>query len=199
MWAGENYFDTPFWIFGVYFCIKVGGEMAKGKYEKWSEPDGLLCLEAWARDGCTDETISKKMGVAKSTLNEWKLKFSAISDALKRGKEPVDIEVENALLKKATGFFQKITKVHKVKTVKMKDGMRLETEELIEKEEDVYFPPETVAQIFWLKNRKPDQWREKREPSNENNNETINENLLSLVKILQSPQPPHEIKVDANE
>ena len=157
--------------------------IAKGKYEKWIEPDGLLCLEAWARDGCTDETISKKMGVAKSTLNEWKLKFSAISDALKRGKEPVDIEVENALLKKATGFFQKITKVHKVKTVKMKDGMRLETEELVEKEEDVYFPPETVAQIYWLKNRKPKQWRDKQEVELSSNTEKLDSILKAVEDI----------------
>ena len=137
--------------------------IAKGKYEKWLEPDGLLCLEAWARDGCTDETIAEKLGIATGTLYEWKNRYPKINESLKRGKEPVDIEVENALLKKATGFYQKITKVHKVKTVKMKDGMRLETEELVEKEEDVYFPPETVAQIYWLNNRKPNEWRNKRE------------------------------------
>ena len=135
--------------------------IAKGKFEKWLEPDGLLCLEAWARDGGTDQIIADKMGIAKSTLNDWKVRFPVIMDALKRNKEIVDVEVENALLKKATGFFQRVKKVHKLKTVKMDGQKRIETEELVEKEEDVYFPPETVAQIFWLKNRKPDQWREK--------------------------------------
>ena len=173
--------------------------IAKGKFEKWLEPDGLLCLEAWARDGGTDQIIADKMGIAKSTLNDWKVRFPVIMDALKRNKEIVDVEVENALLKKAIGFFQTVKKVHKVKTTKTgKDKetgqiIRYETEELVEKEEDVYFPPETVAQIFWLKNRKPDQWREKREPSNENNNETINENIIKISKLLSSPVLDREI------
>ena len=156
--------------------------IAKGKYQKWLEPDGLLCLEAWARDGCTDETIALKLGINRQTLYSWKNSYNDIANALKRGKEPVDIEVENALLKKATGFYQKITKVHKVKTVKMKDGMRLETEELVVKEEDVYFPPETVAQIYWLKNRKPDKWREK--PTDDTDKQTLDllSNVLAEVK-----------------
>lgn len=75
--------------------------MAKGKYQKWLEPDGLLLLQAWARDGLTDEQIAHNMGIRRSTLADWKNKFSDISDALKKGKEIVDVEVENALRKQA--------------------------------------------------------------------------------------------------
>ena len=75
--------------------------MAKGKYQKWLEPDGLILLEGWARDGLTDEQIARNMGVAYSTLKNWKNKYLAISAALKKGKEVVDFEVENALYNSA--------------------------------------------------------------------------------------------------
>ena len=78
--------------------------MAKGKFQKWLEPDGLLLLEGWARDGLTDEQIASNCGITASTLYDWKGKYSEISEALKKGKEVVDIQVENALLKRALGY-----------------------------------------------------------------------------------------------
>ena len=52
----------------------------------------------------TDEQIAKNLGIAYSTLREYREKYSALSAALKRGKEVVDREVENALLKRALGY-----------------------------------------------------------------------------------------------
>lgn len=78
--------------------------MAKGKYQRWLEPDGLLLLEGWARDGLTDEQLAEKMGINPATLYDWKNKHPEISEALKKGKEIVDIQVENALLKRALGY-----------------------------------------------------------------------------------------------
>ncbi len=81
--------------------------MAKGKYEYWLSEEGLILIEGWARDGLTDKQIAQNMGVSRSTLNEWKKKYPDILDTLKRGKEVVDYEVENALLKRALGFTYK--------------------------------------------------------------------------------------------
>ena len=78
--------------------------MAKGKYEHWLTMEGLLELEGWARDGLTDEQIAYNMGINKATLYRWKEKYCDICDALKRGKEVVDRQVENALLKRALGY-----------------------------------------------------------------------------------------------
>lgn len=75
--------------------------MAKGKYQRWLEPDGLTLLEGWARDGLTDAQISHNMGISVATLYDWKNKFQDISESLKKGKEVVDYQVENALLIKA--------------------------------------------------------------------------------------------------
>lgn len=92
------------------------------------------------------------MNIAPSTLYEWKKKFPEISESLKKGKEIVDYEVENALLKRALGFKIKRT-VQKV----TKDG------DVVDTEEEVYYAPDVTAQIFWLKNRRPDIWREKQD------------------------------------
>ena len=78
--------------------------MAKGKYQRWLEPDGLTLLEGWARDGLTDEQIAKNCGCNAATLYDWKKRYPEISKALKKGKEVVDIQVENALLKRALGY-----------------------------------------------------------------------------------------------
>ena len=124
--------------------------MAKGKYQEWLEPDGLLKLEGWARDGLIDEQIAKNMGIALSTLKLWKNGHPAILAALKRGKEVIDIEVENALYKRAIGYTYE-----EVKEEEMPDGRIRRTVTTKEVAAD------TTAQIFWLKNRKPAEWRDK--------------------------------------
>lgn len=124
--------------------------MAKGKYEYWLTPECLLKIEGWARDGLTDEQIAYNMGINKATLYRWKEKYCDISDTLKRGKEVVDRQVENALLKRALGY-----EYEEVKE-KFEDGNI--TERTVTKKEVI---PDVTAQIFWLKNRKPNEWREK--------------------------------------
>ena len=126
--------------------------MAKGKYQEWLTPEGLLKIEGWARDGLIDEQIAQNIGIRAATLYEWKKRFSEISEALKRGKEVVDRQVENALLKRALGY--------EYEEVKEKFEGGILTERTVTKKEVV---ADTTAQIFWLKNRKPDTWRDKPE------------------------------------
>lgn len=162
--------------------------MSKGKYEYWLTPEGLLKLEGWARDGLTDEQIAQNIGVATSTLYEWKKRYSEISEALKRGKEVVDRQVENALLKRALGYSYNEDKYISVpmdqaeyseslerymNTYKFEHPEATDSELMLVKER---FPkskmileerkvkevvPDTAAQIFWLKNRMAEKWRDK--------------------------------------
>lgn len=129
--------------------------MAKGKYEYWLSPDGLLKLEAWARDGLTDKQISHNIGITEQTLNIWKRSYPSFFESLKKGKEVVDIEVENALLKRALGYEYTETKTEEyiVEGVPVKRITKTVKEVI----------PDTTAQIFWLKNRKPGQWRDKQD------------------------------------
>ena len=122
------------------------------KYNEWITEEGLLKIEGWARDGLTDEQISENIGVSRSTLNDWKKKHPNISDTLKKGKEVIDRQVENALLKRALGY-------EYVETTKELTDLGLTVTKQVTKQ----VSPDTTAQIFWLKNRKPKEWRDKKD------------------------------------
>lgn len=100
--------------------------MGKSKFEEIKEKFPLI--EGWAKEGLTDEQISRNLGISKVTFYKYKTSCSELSELLKKSKEVVDYEVENALYKSAI------------------DG-------------------NVSAMIFWLKNRRPDKWRDKRENS----------------------------------
>lgn len=150
------------------------------KYEaEWK--DKLIIIEGWAKDGLTDEQIAKNMGISLSTLYEWKKKYLEFSESLKKGKEVVDREVENALLQKALGIKETVTRAIKLKEVIYDNGKRVkETERIEYADEEVYVQPDTTAQIFWLKNRKPTVWRDKQEVTH-NGNMNINNPYKELT------------------
>lgn len=89
----------------------------------------MVILEGWARDGMTDEQIAGNMGISARTLYRWKLQY------------------ENALFKRAKGYDVTETKI------KTKNGVVIEKTEITK-----HIPGDTTAQIFWLKNRKPEYW-----------------------------------------
>ena len=116
------------------------------KINDWLENDKLILLEGWAKSGLTDEQIAKNIGINRTTLYDWKKKETNIADALKKGKEVVDFEVENALLKRALGYeYEEETYENGILTKKVKK----------------HVAPDTTAQIFWLKNRKPNNWKDR--------------------------------------
>lgn len=161
--------------------------MAKGKYEKWLTPDGLTLLEAWARDGLTDEQLAHNMGISVATLYNWKRDHLEILEALSRGKEIVDIEVENDLLKKAHGYNAKIQKTFKVKEVYYDaQDRRCEKEHLESATDEVHVPADTQAITWWLKNRKPDTWRDK-PIGTDSAEEQINQNIQNIANLLNHP------------
>lgn len=123
------------------------------KYPDWLTPEGRTKLTGWARAGLTDEQIAHNMGVSRSTLAAWKRAHGDISDALKKGKEVVDFEVENALLKRALGYEYTEERIE----TSQKDGTKV-----IQTVKHV--AADVTAQIFWLKNRMPDRWRDKPAP-----------------------------------
>ena len=116
------------------------------KINEWLENDKLILLEGWAKSGLTDEQIAKNIGINRTTLYDWKKKETNIADALKKGKEVIDFEVENALLKRALGYeYEEETYENGILTKKVKK----------------HVAPDTTAQIFWLKNRKPNNWKDR--------------------------------------
>ena len=154
--------------------VDIGKAGRKGKYQEWLTPDGLLMIQGWARDGLIDEQIAHNMGIKRQTLYEWENRFPDIADAIKKGKAPVDIRVENALLKKALGYEyeETITEVEELAGGHQKKHIRKVLK---------HCPPDTTAQIFWLKNRRPDRWRDKVEQVQTVGNELL-ESLMNLER-----------------
>lgn len=134
---------------------KVG---RRGKYEDWLDEDSLLKVQGWARDGLSNEQIAHNMGITFQTLYKWQDKYSEIREALKKGKEVVDREVENALLKRAMGYeYDEVTE----EPVEDKDTGEVQMR--VTKRVTKQIAPDVTAQIFWLKNRKPNEFRDKRD------------------------------------
>lgn len=199
--------------------------MAHAEYKKWLEPDNLIKLRSWARDGLTNEQIAKKIGVKRQTFQRWLSTYSDMSDALKKGKEIVDAEIEDSLIS--------IMKKHTVTTTQYKmvkkDAFNLKAERSkfaniykldhpnATKEEvgiavaehvDVYekipisktvteVDPNASAIIFWLKNRRPDVYRDQtfQKLNEANARKTLAEAQLSeaqLKAIEESDDPSNK-------
>ncbi|OFN02618.1 transposase [Aerococcus sp. HMSC062A02] len=147
------------------------------KYDDWITEEGLIKIEGWARDGLTDKQIAYNCDVSERTFSTWKKRFSSISSALKKGKEVVDRQVESALLKSAVGY----TTTERTITTNP-DGTQ--TVKVTEKE----VPPNTTAQIFWLKNRKPEEWRDRKETQISGGVEVENKNPYAELSIEELKQ-----------
>lgn len=138
---------------------KPDGRSKRGKYEEWLTEDGKLKLEAWSRDGLTQADIAHNCGCSLSTLKVWICTYPAIAAALKRGREVADIRVENALYKRAVGYdYEEVIR---------EEGPKGVTLRVIKK----HVPPSEVAAFFWLKNRKPEVWRDKQPENNTGEND----------------------------
>ena len=146
----------------------------KGKYEEWQTPENLIRLEGWRRDGLDFDQIAKNMGISRSTLSLWREKFKDISDALKKGSEVSTYEVENALYKSALGHY-----VEEIDVIENEDNQGRKT--VTKHKRRRYIPPSITAQIFILKNRRTDVWRDKQIIENTASQDKLNA-LIEAIK-----------------
>lgn len=148
------------------------GKVNESKVDYWLTDDGLVLIEAWARDGCLMEEIAGKMGIKRQTLSVWKSKYPEIARALNTGKELIDYKVENALLKAALGYTTKEIKVTLGKKI-----MNGETYEVLKETTTREVAPNVTACMAWLNNRKHDQWKRNRDKVLELDEEDSNINI----------------------
>lgn len=135
--------------------------------EEYNEQARKLC-----RLGATDKELAEFFGVAVSTLNLWKKKHSEFSESLKEGKQLADAEVAEKLFQRATGYSHP------------EDDIRAVNGEIVITPTIKHYPPDTTAAIFWLKNRRPDLWRDKPEGGGED--DALQRALSTLIDKLPS-------------
>lgn len=124
--------------------------MAGGRPTKY-KPEYVEQGKKLAQLGATDAEMADFFQVAISTLALWKVQHQEFSDALKLGKDVADKRVEEALYNRALGYS------HEETDIRVVDGVITETPMI------KHYAPDTTAAIFWLKNRKPTEWRDKQE------------------------------------
>lgn len=101
--------------------------------------------------GATDMDIVDALGIARSTFYKWRNEHQDFSDALKVGKDKTDDRVEMSLYRRAVGYEFESVKI-----------FQFQGQEVIVPYTE-FQHPDTTAAIFWLKNRRPDQWREQKQ------------------------------------
>lgn len=106
--------------------------------------------------GATDDELADFFEIHRATLYRWKLEQPEFCDAIKAGKEIADERVERSLYQKAVGY-----DFTEEQAIKIKVGQYEEEVEIVEVRR--HAPAETPAAIFWLKNRRKDEWRDKQE------------------------------------
>lgn len=105
-------------------------------------------VEKWAKAGLADKQIAKNLGIAYSTFRDYVKKHSELSSALSKGKHEIDEKVENALLKRALGYdYDEVKEIY--------EGDQLTKRQVVTK----HVPADVGAMIFWLKNRRPQEWK----------------------------------------
>lgn len=123
--------------------------------EEYAEQARKLCLL-----GYTDKQLADFFNVSEQTINTWKTKHPQFLESIKKGKEIADVEVVESLYKRAIGT--------EYEEVELKVNGKVKSKRVIKK----FIPPDTTAQIFWLKNRQPQKWRDKQVTEHEHQEPT---------------------------
>lgn len=114
--------------------------------EEFAEQARKLCLL-----GATDKELAEFFEVSEATINNWKLVHYEFLESIKRGKQIADGEVADRLYQRAMGF------------IAPDIDIRVIENKIVETPLEKYYPPDTAAAIFWLKNRRKDKWRDKQD------------------------------------
>ena len=126
----------------------------KGRPTKYDPKNSPRLAYAMALAGRTDRQIAEFMEIGESTLNLWKTKYPDFLESLKKGREEPDDQVERSLFERATGYVNRNA---------VKIFMPAGADEPVYATYHEHIAPDVTAQIFWLKNRRPDRWRERQE------------------------------------
>jgi hypothetical protein len=131
--------------------------------------------------GATDADMARAFDVSDATIDNWKAQHSEFLGSIKRGKDEADANVAKSLYRRALGYSHPAVKIV---TVARGNNMGSDVEQVPYVER---YPPDTTAGIFWLKNRRPDKWRDKRDVehtgtvTHELSNEEREERVLEIV------------------
>lgn len=115
------------------------------------KPEFVAQAKKLCKLGATDIEVADFFGVDVRTLYRWKNENPKFCQSLKLGKDEADARVERSLFARATGYEHNEVDLRVVDKTIVKTPIRK------------HYPPDTTAAIFWLKNRRGDEWRDKQD------------------------------------
>lgn len=151
-----------------------------GRPTKYREEFNIQA-EKLCKLGATDKELAEFLDISESTLNEWKHIYPDFSESIKAGKVLADSNVADRLYQRALGF------EHDSEEIKVSDGLVIRVP--IRK----IYPPDSTAAIFWLKNRRPKEWRDKQE-IDQKTTHTGEVNIFTGIKMVRPDDPSEGIR-----
>lgn len=164
----------------------MAGSNTKVDYEKWTKKEYLNLIKLWVSEGKSKDKIAKLMGMSNTSFRKLMDMSKAFADCFTVTFDEVNGLVKDSLLKRAMGFSAKITKT-KTEVVGTKEeieninkvGNTTKIKQTTSTEE-IYFPPDTSAIIFWLTNKLPNEWQNRK--STDSKIEIVDDGIIETIQ-----------------
>jgi hypothetical protein len=148
------------------------GNRGGGRKTDYKGEESCRIASSMAKLGATDKQIAAALGISTSTLHQWRVTHAEFSECLMMAKEVVDAAVERALIQRALGYDYEINELSMGKKIVVRK----------------HALPDVRAQQFWLRNRMPDIYRERKETEPKH---TLSASMDRMLDIIEE-----EIKLD---
>lgn len=135
-------------------------------------------VEKLCKLGATDKEIADFFDVVEDTITEWKNVHPEFSVSIKKGKIEADANVAHALYHRAIGYEHEDIDI------------RVVDKEIVETPLIKYYPPDPTAGIFWLKNRRPKEWRDKQQMEVEHSGNVV----YTGIEMVRPNAPGEEVQ-----
>ena len=158
-------------------AVSDESEKSKGGRPSKFRPEFVSVIKKLSELGATQAEIAEALDVAISTVKLWGVKHEEVAEAMRVGRDAADDRVVSALYSRALGYS------HEDIDIRVANG------EIVETPIIKHYPPDPTSMIFWLKNRRPDKWRNQPEPDDDDNRAD------PLTINIQVAEPKADIKV----
>jgi predicted transcriptional regulator len=161
----------------------------KDSYEIRVKPK-LALVTGWCRRGLTNEQIAENLGISEQSFSNYMKRYEEFADAVDKGREEIEIHIENALVKRALGYsYKEVTRERKV--VRNPETGEDEYKLVVTKSVTKHVVPDVGAQQYYLEHRAPKRWE--RVPQSYLDSNEVNKNIMSIADLLNNPVPERQI------
>lgn len=164
-------------------------KLRKDSYEARVKPK-LKLVVGWCRRGLSNEQIAENLGISEQSFYNYQKKYDEFAEAIDKGREEVEIHIENALVKRALGYFYKEVTRERRAVTNPETGEE-EYKLVVTKSVTKHVVPDVTAQQYYLEHRAPKRWE--KVPSSYIDSVQVNADIKSIADLLNNPLPERQI------